>query len=161
MAFAVDTFSLGSEPQSPSLQILQGGFVTPLAVTETGLGDSIQDTVFQFRAVVAYVPSGIGDDTGTLTGSIFHSNLPTFSVSSVVNLSGLGLVLDENGDPAGRLVYFGFTAGNGLADDGHFIRSAVPVPEPSTYAMLVAGLAMLAFVAQRRSRLRQYPELAN
>jgi hypothetical protein len=140
VAFAIDTFHFDGEPVSPSLQILQGGSVTPLAFTETGLGDSIRDPDFQWYASVNYNPSGLDDLSGTLTGSIYHFNLGTFSVSTLVDFSQL----------AGAPVFYGFTAANGLATDGHFVTSAVPVPEPETYAMLLAGLGLLGFVARRR-----------
>jgi len=153
VAFAVDTFHVTGDPVSPSLQILQAGSVAPLAFTETGLGDGIRDQNFQLRAIVDYAPSGSNDETGTLTGSIF---LPfqSFSVSALVDLNALGPVVfdPQSGDPIGHSVFYGFTAANGLADDGHFITSgvALPVPEPSTYAMLLAGLVMLGFMARRR-----------
>ena len=160
VAFAVDTFHFSGDPVSPSIQILQNGSVAPLAATETGLGDGIRDLTFQFRATVAYSPSGNNDETGTLTGSILHANLGTFSVTAPVNLSGLGAaVLDPNtSELMGHTVFYGFTASNGLADDGHFITSAVPVPEPSTYAMLMAGMAMLCFVARRRLQRSRRPD---
>ncbi len=74
MAFAIDTFNFDGEPVSPSLQILQGGSVTPLAFTETGLGDSIRDPDFQWYASVNYTPSGLNDDMGTFAGHIEHFN---------------------------------------------------------------------------------------
>ncbi len=138
VAFAVDTFHFDGEPVSPSLQILQNGSVTPLAVTETGLGNGIRDTGFQLLGRVQYTPSGGGDDKGTLKGSVLYG-AQTFSVSTEVDLSGLG-----------NTVYYGFTASNGLATDGQFITAAAPVPEPSTYAMLLVGMALLAAVARKR-----------
>lgn len=142
VAFAIDTFHFGGEAVSPSVQILQGGDVTPLAFTETGLGDTIRDPNYQWRGQLDYTPSGIGDDSGLLTGTIWHLNLGSFAVSAAVDFNALGLV--------GAPVYYGFTAGNGLAIDGHFITSAAPVPEPGGYAMLLAGIAVLGYLVRRR-----------
>jgi hypothetical protein len=147
VAFAIDTFHFSGEPVSPSLQILAGGSVTPLAFNETGLGDAIRDPDFQWYASVQYTPSGLNDNAGTLTGTIDHLNLGTFSVSAQVNFADLGLV--------GTPVFYGFTAANGLATDGHFVTSAVAVvPEPGSWAMSLAGLGCLGLIAQRRRTRR-------
>lgn len=144
VAFAVDTFDFGSpDPVSPSVQILAGGSVTPLAFTETGLGDGIRDPSSQWYAHVDYIPSGNDDNAGTLMGTIDRLDLGSFSVSATVDFAALGM--------AGNPVYYGFTAGNGLATDGHFITSAVPVPEPETWAMLLAGLGLVGFAARRKA----------
>jgi hypothetical protein len=144
VAFAVDTFHFDGEPVSPSLQILAAGSVAPLAATETGLGDTIRDPNYQWYATVHYTPSGNGDNAGTLTGTIDHYNLGTYTVSAQVSFADLGLV--------GTPVFYGFTAANGLAQDGHFVTSAVavPVPEPGSWAMIVAGLSCLGLIARRR-----------
>lgn len=143
VAFAIDTFDFGSpDPVSPSLQILEGGSVTPLTYTETGLGDTIRDPNYQWLATVQYTPSGLNDSAGTLTGTIEHLTLGTFSVSAPIDFAALGM----EGNP----VYYGFTAGNGAALDGHYITSAVPVPEPGTYAMLLAGLGLVGYMVRRR-----------
>lgn len=143
VAFAIDTFHFTGEPVSPSLQVLAGGSVTPLAATETGLGDAIRDPDYQWYAAVHYTPSGLGDNTGVLTGSITHLTLGSFSVSAPVSFDSLGLV--------GVPVFYGFTAANGAATDGHFVTSAVAVPEPGIGTLLAAGLACLAAVARRRA----------
>ena len=142
VAFAIDTFHFDGEPVSPSLQILQSGSVTPLAFTETGLGDSIRDPDFQWYASVNYQPSGANDNSGMLSGRIEHLNLGSFEVSAAINFDTLGL--------AGNPVYYGFTAGNGLATDGHIVTSAVPVPEPQTWALMLSGLGLLGWLAGRR-----------
>jgi hypothetical protein len=151
VAFAVDTFNFESEPVSPSLQILQGGSVTPLAVTETGMGDSIRDRYYQWYATVNYTPTG--NNAGTLTGYIENLDHPgdvsytSFAVSAAVDFGALGM--------ADIPVYYGFTASNGLATDGHFVTSGVPaVPEPETYAMMLAGLGLMGFIARRRKTPR-------
>jgi Bacterial lectin/PEP-CTERM motif len=144
VAFAIDTFHFDGEPVSPSLQILTQGSTTPLASTLTGLGDTIRDPDFQWYASVSYVPSGNSDNAGMLTGRIEHLNLGTFEVEASVDFSGLGL--------AGNPVFYGFTAASGLAADGHVVTSAIPVPEPGTWAMLALGLAAMAGWTWRRRR---------
>lgn len=136
LAFAIDTFHFGGEPVSPSIQILAGGDVTPLAYTETGLADIRDPSYYQWGTVLSYTPSGANDFTGTLTGTInqFIGSL-SFSVSTTVDGSSL------HNTP----LYYGFTAANGLADDGHHVSSAIPVPEPETYAMLLAGLGLVGW----------------
>ncbi|MDR7333539.1 lectin-like domain-containing protein [Roseateles asaccharophilus] len=146
IALAIDTFHFDGKPVSPSLQILSGGSVTPLAATETGLGDAIRDPNYQWYASLSFAPSGLDDHAGTLTGTIEHLDLGTFTVSAAVSFADLGLV----GEP----VYFGFTAANGLATDSHFVTSAMPVPEPGTWAMLLAGLVLVGGTASRRLRSR-------
>lgn len=143
-AFAVDTFHFDGEPVSPSLQILAGGSVTPLSVTETGLGDAIRDPDYQWLAQLDYAPSGAADHAGVLTGQIWHPNLGSFSVTAPVNFTDLGLV--------GVPLYYGFTASNGLADDGHIITSAMAVPEPHGWALLLSGLIGLRGIHLRRRR---------
>lgn len=142
VAFAVDTFHFDGEPVSPSVQILAGGSATPLAATETGLGDTIRDPNFQWYASVHYTPSGNDDNAGMLSGTIDHPNLGSFSVSAQVSFADLGLV--------GTPVFYGFTAANGLATDGHFVTSAMAVPEPGSWAMILAGLGCLGLLARRR-----------
>jgi hypothetical protein len=144
VAFAIDTFHFDGEAVSPSLQILAGGSVSPLATTETGLGDAIRDPNYQWRATVDYTPSGLGDQAGMLSGTIEHLNLGSFSVSAAVNFADLGL--------AGQAVAYGFTAANGLATDGHFVTSATPVPEPRAALLLANGLLALLWLGRRRAR---------
>ncbi len=149
VAFAIDTFNFDGEPVSPSLQILQHGASDPLAATETGLGDTIRDPNFQWFASVLYTPSGNGDETGTLQGTIEHINLGTFSVSALVDLSTVGPVVD-----GGHAVFFGFTAGNGLATDAHIVTSAAPVPLPAALWLLGSALGGLGMVRRRTGHQR-------
>lgn len=142
VALAIDTFHFDGEPVSPSLQILAGGSVTPLAATETGLGDAIRDPDFQWYAQLTYLPSGLGDNAGTLTGTIEHINLGSFTVSAPIDF----LALDMVGAP----VFWGFTASNGLATDGHIVDWGAPVPEPASALLMLAGAALL--MARRRRR---------
>ena len=52
--------------------------------------------------------------------------------------------------------YFGFTAATGNNYDWHKVRnfelSVTPVPEPSTYALMLGGLGMVGFMAYRRRK---------
>jgi hypothetical protein len=154
-AFAIDTFNFTGQPVSPTLQILRDGSATPVAYTETGLGDDIRN-LQTWSVVVSYTASGNDDETGLLEASIFRPDLGSFSVSSAADWSGVGSAETdpESGDYLGRRVLYGFTAATGLASDGHLVTSLAPVPEPSTYAMLLAGLALMVSHVRRRSASR-------
>lgn len=145
VAWAIDTFHFDGEPVSPSLQLLAGGSVTPLAVTETGLGDSVRDPNYQWFGQLAYLPSGLEDHRGTLTASMTHIDLGSFSVSAEVDFDALGMA-------GGVPIHPGFTASNGLATDGHATSFGAPVPEPQSGLLLGAGLGLLAWLARRRHR---------
>ncbi|MBL8379460.1 MAG: PEP-CTERM sorting domain-containing protein [Burkholderiales bacterium] len=154
-AFAIDTFHFSGQPVSPSIQILKDGSVTPIAFTETGVGDIRDPGFFQWQGQVAYAPSGNNDETGMLTGTInqFVGSL-SFSVSAPVDWTGVSAPQFDagSGNYLGRAVFIGFTAGNGLADDGHFVSSVTPVPEAETWAMLLAGLGVVGWSARPRVR---------
>lgn len=69
-----------------------------------------------------HTPSGNGDNAGTPTATTDHLNHGSFSVGAQVNFDQLGLV--------GTPVFYSFTTANGAASDGHFVTSAMAVPEP-------------------------------
>ncbi|HOB95577.1 MAG TPA: PEP-CTERM sorting domain-containing protein [Aquabacterium sp.] len=146
VAWAIDTFHFDGEPVSPSLQILAGGSVAPLAATETGLGDRVRDPDFQWFGQFDYLPSGLDDNRGTLTASMSHVNLGSFSASAGVDFDALGMA-------SAGAVFYGFTASNGLATDGHATSwgAPVPVPEPQTWLLMAAGLGMVGWLARRRA----------
>lgn len=47
---------------------------------------------------------------------------------------------------------FGMSGGNTLSTSRYFYDLAAPVPEPETWAMMLAGLGLMAHVARRKSR---------
>lgn len=155
-AFAVDTFNFDNEPQAVSLQILGDGSSTPLAYTETGLPDIQPPGYYQWFGTVGYTPSGEGDETGDLFFEIQQGfTNQTYRVEwSGADWSTVATdVYDAESNFLGRGLHIGFTAGNGLADDAHFVGSltfAPPIPEPSTWAMLLAGLGLAGFAARVR-----------
>lgn len=155
-AFAVDTFNFDNEPQAVSVQILGDGSSTPLAFTETGLPDIQPAEYYQWFGTVGFTPSGNGDETGDLFFEIqqgFTNETYRVEWSSADWSSVATDVYDEESNFLGRGINIGFSAGNGLADDAHFVGSltaAPPIPEPSTWAMLLAGLGLAGFAARAR-----------
>jgi hypothetical protein len=151
IAWAIDTFHFDGEPISPSLQLLAGGGIQPLAAAETGLGDSIRGTPYQWFGTLAYTPSGNGDFRGLLAATMTNievGGLPVeFSVSAPIDFDVLGMA----GLPG---LYVGFTAANGAAIDGHHTSFGAPVPEPQTWAMLLGGLLALGWLARRQQHQR-------
>lgn len=152
-AFAIDTFHFDGEPVSPSIQILRDGSVDPIAYQETGIGDIRDANFFQWTARLVYTPSGLDDEAGQLTGSIeqFVGNL-SFAVDVPVDwgLFGDPVYDDFSGEYLGRFVFYGFTAGNGAADDGHFVSSTTVSPIPLPAGIYLFAPALLGLACRRR-----------
>lgn len=152
-AFAVDTFNFGGEPQAVSLQILADNSVLPLVYTETGLPDIQPPDYYQWFGTVSFTSDGQGFETGDLSFAVHQAFTgATYRVDySGADWFGIAQdIFDQDANYLGRGVHLGFTAGSGLADDGHFIGSLAPIPEPETWALLLAGLGLVGFVARRR-----------
>jgi hypothetical protein len=111
--------------------------------------------------------SGSNDQYGIVGGSAFTGNLVLPLIQWEFHLVDFqGLMLSGNGllltPPSLSSVehnefqifcgddVFAFTASGPLTS----FTSVSPIPEPETYAMLLAGLALLGFVTKRRVRLR-------
>lgn len=153
LAFAIDTFNFSGEPVAPSIQILETDSNTPVAYTETGVADISDLSFFQWGVQLDYSPSGDADKTGILTGTLTQFvGSQTYTVSATVDGNALGL--------EGVPLYYGFTAANGLADDGHFVTSATPVPEPETYFMLLAGLGLIGWRVRHMRAICLHPRLS-
>lgn len=95
-----------------------------------------------------YETGGIESFSATLSGPNGFS-VP-WTVEPVSTLNGQGAVYEGYGLSPGNYVLhvYGKTT---LAGD-YTVGFAAAVPEPSTYAMLLAGLALAGFAARRRMR---------
>lgn len=147
-AFAVDTFNFSDEPEAVSVQILSDGSVAPLAFTETGLTDVQPANYFQWRGTVSYTPSGQDDEQGALAFSIYQAATDTTYTVHWGTADWWNVafdVYDSDSNFVGRGVHIGFSAGSGLADDGHYVGSLTPIPEPETWALMLAGLGLLGW----------------
>ena len=105
---------------------------------------------------------------GFLWGSPDASNTVTFwnGTTQLASYTGTAVKSNANGDQS-YARYFGVTASGGdvitkvvfsassnaFESDNHAFISAVP--EPETYAMLLAGLSLMGVVARRKRQLRR------
>lgn len=83
-----------------------------------------------------------------LAGNYGGSNAADFSFSFLVNLAN-GVSFDAALDGVGGIVKARYTLGGDKV--GALVSETIPaIPEPSTYALMLAGLAAVGFVARRR-----------
>jgi hypothetical protein len=108
------------------------------------------------------------DDPGMLSGIASALNLPpalNLSPFSVVLQSAAFMVLGTDTNPADGYSFTGLASGNytltfvgfatgtlGGSYGGAILAQTAPIPEPETYALMLAGLGMVGFMAARRSR---------
>lgn len=96
--------------------------------------------------------------TGSVWGTTY-SDLTETGTPAVYNIDGLFVVTGGSGDYLGAT---GVLTKRGQLDRRHFppdatalltfAGSVVVVPEPGTYALMLAGLAVIGFVVRRRPR---------
>jgi len=117
-------------------------------------------------AFVDYVTFDL-TSTNDAAGSLTFVNNGKFSLSLdswVLNKVGVGAVAPVAGSTFDSILYSSLTAGSysleihgtlkggykGNSYGGNFVTQLSPVPEPETYALLLAGLGAVGFVARRR-----------
>lgn len=108
------------------------------------LGDSVSITGLGLRL---FSLTGSPASNGSLTGLTLGTLLGTgTSTSAGVTLNNVALT------PGQRYAYVVSGTDTGAAGGFYsFTASASPVPEPETYALFLAGLAAVGFVARRRA----------
>jgi hypothetical protein len=92
---------------------------------------------------LGYTANGVG----TITFIQGSSNAYNLLINgNPVDNTGLTLTASD----ISRIRLFAFNTGTGSNHDQYF-NNLVVVPEPSTYALIIGGLAMLIFIARRRA----------
>jgi len=135
LAFTLDSFvpQFGFAPQWQVTGGSASGRYVGLNFLGTLLGQGVTSlSIDIFGQTHSSTLSGVGFPTGSLTVSVPAQSVASGSYTAVIS---------------------------GVAQDAWFIRgkpsytfslAAAPVPEPGAYAMLLAGLGLMGFVARRR-----------
>jgi hypothetical protein len=147
--------------------------LSPLSLTDGLIG-----TVSGQHSFLQFGLTDFGYQDGVSVTLNFQTNLSTYSVS----LSEVGrTITDSFGTTTGLASYHGFgldgteyftgfsiytvpenAVGFGLSTVAYGSAAAMtqPIPEPETYALMLAGLGVVGFVARRRKKLAQQDTLA-
>ena len=96
---------------------------------------------------------------GNFLASFTSNGFDALSANALGGSAGFTVFLDSSGGYNSQVIYFGYDdvpmPVNGT-DDNHddiIIRATiVPVPEPTTWALMVAGIAAVGFSMRRRSQ---------
>jgi len=120
------------------------GYFDPLVIVDDVAAGTANDSLK--LAASQHLASGVNQDAElTLTdkhngGSLSNSSLPTALAFNDYN----GLLIFYWEDPSGHTFRYEATLDS--------LNQVAAVPEPETYAMLLAGLALMGGVARRKSR---------
>lgn len=152
-----DSFSPNNNVSTGS--IINGSYVTDDYLFQVNIPSSVGSTATSF----AVTGSGFSSFGTELFKKVVDDTTSWISIAlgSVTDLAGNSWVsmltfepLAINTEYAFRV--FGQTTGSpaGASYGGsvEFMAVAAPVPEPEIYAMLIAGLGLMGFVARRRQR---------
>ncbi len=82
----------------------------------------------------------------TTTATLVSTGTVVFGVAGALNFAGL--VQNDNYD----IVVTGGPSGSGAGSYAGNVHITSAVPEPETYAMFLAGLGLMGFMARRRSK---------
>jgi len=109
-------------------------------------------------AAFGFMGIDIGDFNGQVTVTTVNGGPTLYNVGNTMGGAGGGVLFWGLIDTAG---FTSISFGNTQSGTDFFafdqmtigsIQQVTPVPEPETYAMLIAGLGLMGFVARRRQR---------
>jgi hypothetical protein len=137
--------AIGNAPASPNFDNLGSFVLTGAPFTYTG-------SVFDLR-VTFTAPPGTAPSTLVFTSSL---------TGAVTAINNGGVFVDFNNAPQ-HFTFTGgsfdlvvndvsMTAGNTVPVTGQIVSVVTGVPEPETYAMMLAGLGLMGFVVRRRGK---------
>lgn len=155
-------YDLGANPTDENAYSVThgvGSFTDIFTFTLTDLSNTISS------AVSLLLP---GLDGGDSSYEINNGTLSLFADTDANGAGGSDVLLGTvaYGDANGVLsvnnveagAYYWAVAGDAVGTNGGvylYSANTAPVPEPETYAMMLAGLGMLGFVGKRRMKTRQ------
>ena len=150
-AYAAGTLFVASEKLASLLAITPSGVVTTVV---SGL--SVPE-------MVSFVPLNLGSSLNPVEGfyaASYPTDIQKAAAADFVPYIGHAIVTGEGGGQVYDILWNGsaFVTTDigpfpGQAEDGIFVTADIiqnPVPEPETYALMLAGLGVLGFVARRK-----------
>ena len=153
-------YDLGANPTDENAYSVTHGVGSFYDVFTFTLTEAINDTISS--AVSLYLP-GLGDNASSY--EINNGQLSLFADTDANGAGGADVLLgsvaygDSNGVLAVNNVsagaYYWAVAGDAVGSKGGvylFSANTAPIPEPETYAMMLAGLGMLGFMGKRRMK---------
>jgi hypothetical protein len=146
LANGIWQLGIGSQPATSSYSVYQSG--TALNI---GSGGAITNGTITDFFGFGYV--GAGQPANRFQFDLYSATKGMNGTTSLT-LSGTGILRDTQGVFANTAAKFTLsTVGTATAVNNYSVSfSTVPVPEPETYAMMLAGIGLMGFMARRRKQ---------